>query len=374
MSITVLRPGLLTTIQDRGRCGYRHLGIRPCGVMDPVAARVANLLVGNKDDAAVLELTLLGPTLRFEKQAYIALAGADFQATLDGQPILNNAPHWIGVGQTLELKQAVQGCRSYLAVEHGFNVPSILNSRSTDTRSGWGGFEGRTLQAADVLALYEGWPGTQRSEGPGSLPGEKSPQDKWSGWPGTQRSGGPGSLPRGTPWHTTWSVELPYQRHAPVTHADGSTGASPSQTQIPVIRGSEADWFTRASWEALLKTSYTITPQSDRMGYRLQGEALALAAPRELLSAASLRGNIQVPSDGQPILLMADHPTTGGYPVIATAATAAWPILAQAKPGDRLRFVETTRAAARQMLIEQEQAMRRLARGIEAFASQGFVA
>lgn len=315
MSITVLRPGLLTTIQDRGRYGYRHLGIRPCGVMDPVAARIANLLVGNRDDAAVLEITLLGPTLRFEKPAFLALAGADFQATLDGRPILNNAPHGIGAGQTLELKQAVQGCRGYLAVEGGFPVPSILNSRSTDTRSGWGGFEGRALQAGDVLPI----------------------------------------VPADAVFDTSqpkWSVELPGKY-------------SEREQTIPIVRGSEHDWFPRAGWEALLHTPYTITRQSDRMGYRLQGEALALEQPRELLSAASLRGNIQVPADGQPMVLLADHPTTGGYPVIATAATAAWPILAQAKPGDRLRFVEVSRATARQMLAEQEQAIMKLARAIE---------
>ncbi len=327
MSITVVRSGLLTTIQDRGRAGYRHLGIRPCGVMDPVAARVANLLVGNQEDAAVLEITLLGPTLRFETQAFIALAGADLQATLDGRPILNNAPHWISSGQTLELKQAVQGCRGYLAVEGGFSVPGILGSCSTDTRSGWGGFEGRALQVGDMLKVVD----TNGSAG-------ASP---------SQRVHAP----------TTWSVELPVLETA-------SAGASPSQIQIPIVRGSEADWFTRASWEALLQTPYTITLLSDRMGYRLQGEGFALESPRELLSAASLRGNIQVPADGQPILLMADHPTTGGYPVIATAATAAWPSLAQAKPGERLRFIEVTRSEARQMLAEQEQAIKKLARAI----------
>jgi antagonist of KipI len=348
MSIVVMRPGLLTTIQDRGRAGYRHLGIRPCGVMDPVAARVANLLVGNKDDAAVLEITLLGPTLHFKAPVLIALAGADFQATLDGQPILNNAPHWIDAGQTLELKQAGHGCRGYLAVEGGFNVPSILSSRSTDLRSGWGGFEGSALHTGDVLPLVKGWPlsevwpGTQRSEGPGPFDGENTSVQM------SKRAHAP----------TTWSVELPVLK-------TGSAGASPSHIQIPVVRGSEDTWFTHASWEALLNTPYTITPQSDRMGYRLQGEGLALESPRELLSAASLRGNLQVPADGQPILLMADHPTTGGYPVIATAAMAAWPALAQSKPGDQLQFVETTRAEARQMLVEQERALKKLTHAIE---------
>lgn len=328
MSIVVVRPGLLTSIQDRGRPGYRHLGIRPCGAMDPVVARVANLLVRNSDEAAVLEITLLGPTLRFEHDTSIALAGADFQATLDGRPILNNAPHGVSSGQTLELKNAVHGCRGYLAVKGGFAVPPILNSRSTDLRSCWGGFEGRALQAGDVLQVE------YASGSAGASP--------------SQRSQPP----------TTWSVELP-------TLNCGSAGASPSQKLIPILRGSEADWFTHASWQALLQTPYMITPQSDRMGYRLQGEALALEAPRELLSAASLRGNFQVPAEGQPILLMADHPTTGGYPVIATAATAAWSALAQTKPGDELLFVEVTRGEARQMLAEQEAALKKLARAIE---------
>lgn len=347
MSISVIRPGLLTTIQDPGRYGYRHLGIRPCGVMDPVAACVANRLVGNEDDAAVLEITLLGPTLRFEKQAFIAIAGADFQATLNGQPILNNAPHEIEAGQTLELKHAVQGCRGYLAVKQGFQVPTILGSHSTDLRSGWGGFEGRALQVGDVL-----------------------PWNRNKDWLETERSKATGLLLPGKPLLTTWSVELPPLHIGSAGSSpsqnikQGSFGVSPSPILIPVVRGSEAEWFTRQSWEALLHTSYLITPQSDRMGYRLQGEALALEQPRELLSAASLRGNIQVPSGGQPILLMADHPTTGGYPVIATAATAAWSILAQAKPGDRLRFVEVTRAEARQMLLEQERALKKLARAI----------
>lgn len=317
MSIVVMRPGLLTTIQDRGRPGYRHLGIRPCGVMDPVAARVANLLAGNDDDAALLEITLLGPTLRFEQATWIGLAGAEFQATLDGQTLLNNARHWIEAGATLELKQATRGCRAYLAVAGGFAVPTILGSCSTDLRSGWGGLQGRALQAGDVLQVH-------------------------------QSNGSAGAWPS----QTHWSVELP-----------GSS--NDREHPIPILAGSEQPWFTRASWEALLATTYTITPSSDRMGYRLQGEALSLEQPRELLSAASLRGNLQVPAGGQPILLMADHPTTGGYPVIATAARAAWPSLAQAKPGDQLRFVETTRAEARRMLLEQEQALLKLARAIE---------
>ena len=330
MSIAVIRAGLLKTIQDRGRAGYRHLGIRPAGVMDPVAAGVANLLAGNREDAAVLEITLLGPTLRFECATWIGLAGAEFQATLDDRPLLNNARHWINAGATLELKQAQRGCRAYLAVAGGFDVPPVLASRATDLRSGWGGFEGRALQAGDILPMNVGWPGTQCSVEPGSF----------------------------VPVSTSWSVELP-------TLKFGSAGASPSQITIPIIRGSEQTWFTRASWEALLHTTYTITPQSDRMGYRLQGEALSLSEPRELLSAASLRGKLQVPTSGQPILLMADHPPTGGYPVIATAAMAAWSLLAQAKPGDRLRFVETTRAEARQLLVEQERAIKKLARAIE---------
>jgi antagonist of KipI len=162
----------------------------------------------------------------------------------------------------------------------------------------------------------------------------------------------PFQIQNASPAHTNWSVELPG------THPE-------REHRIPILAGSEQSWFARASWEALLNSPYTITPASDRMGYCLQGEALPLDQPRELLSAASLRGNLQVPAGGQPILLMADHPTTGGYPVIATAATVAWPILAQAKPGDQLRFVETTRAEARRMLLEQEQALQKLARAIE---------
>ncbi len=322
MSIAVIRPGLLTTIQDRGRAGYRHLGIRPAGVMDPIAARVANLLAGNSDDAAVLEITLLGPTLRFESATWIGLAGAEFAATLAGRLLLNNARHWVPAGATLELKQAQRGCRAYLAVAHGFDVPLVLNSRATDLRSGWGGKKGRALQAGDVLQV-------------------------------SVASGSAGASPSHINLaHTTWSVELP-----------GSY--SEREHRIPVLPGSEQSWFTHASWQAMLNTPYTITPAADRMGYRLQGEALSLTEPRELLSAASLRGNLQVPASGQPILLQADHPTTGGYPVIATVATADWPILAQAKPGDQLRFVETTRAAARQMLVEQEQTLVKLACAIE---------
>lgn len=322
MSLAVIRPGLLTTIQDCGRAGYRHLGIRPAGVMDPVAARVANLLAGNAEDAAVLEITLLGPTLRFEQATWIGLAGAEFQATLDSRPLLNNARHWIEAGATLELKQATHGCRAYLAVDGDFSVTPILGSCSTDLRSGWGGYAGRALQAGDLLQV------NQINRSAGALPAQAHHDS------------------------TTWSVELP----ATMTNHD---------RRIPILRGSEHSWFSRASWEALLATPYTITPASDRMGYRLQGEPLALEQPRELLSAASLRGNLQVPAGGQPILLMADHPTTGGYPVIATAASAAWPILAQTKPGDQIHFIETTRNEARQMFVEQEQAMKKLACAIE---------
>jgi len=299
--ITVLRPGLLTTIQDAGRWGYQHLGVSVSGPMDPFAHRFANSLLGNAPDAATLEATILGPELRFEHRARIAIAGGDLQPTLDSTQLSTGDVVQCAGGSVLRFGDRRSGARAYVAVDGGIAVPRVLGSRSTHVTSGLGGMDGRALRSGDRIAL-----------GP-------SPS------PSSSRS----SL-----------------RH-------GSYGAG--DALLRVMRGPQADDFHPSALDVLQRTRFTISPQSDRMGYRLRGGTLpTLPASGEMTSGATVLGAVQVPPSGQPILLMADRQTTGGYPQIAVVITADLPLAAQLAPGDTVRFELCRRSDAIAALTEQE--------------------
>lgn len=284
MTLWIDRPGPLTTVQDLGRTGYLAEGICPSGAMDIPAARAANALVGNAPGAAVLEMTLQGITARFEADACIALAGADMPATLDGVPMPRYQAVLARAGAVLACGFAASGCRAYLAVSGGIAVPPVLGSRSTHVRASLGGHEGRALRAGDLLPV------------------------------------GPcrGALPIGK------GMQPP--------------PAPPDPLTIRVTDGPQRGLFTRAEMQALLAAEFRVSPQSDRMGIRLDSPPLRFAAPVDIISDCVPPGAVQLPASGQPIILLADRQTTGGYAKPCVVIAADLPLLAQARPGTRLRL------------------------------------
>jgi len=323
----VLKPGLLTTVHDLGRFGYQQDGIIVNGAMDALALRVANLLVGNDENAAGLEITLRGPKIRFEVGHLIALTGAHLAPTLHGQPVAQNRAVWVPAGTELAFGPAGAGCRAYLAVAGGVAVPPVLGSRSTYLRAGFGGHEGRALRAGDVLPV-----GEASAVGERLLQRLQKPKAAWAAASFTP---GPALCPR--------------PQFRPVLRA---------------VRGPEYGQFSAESQHAFWEEPFIITPAADRMGYRLQGPPLARLEVTEPLSSAVTFGTVQVPAGGQPIVLGADHQTTGGYPRLAQVISVDWPALAQAAPGQALRFREVSVREAQALYAAREMAVADLRRGI----------
>jgi len=329
MSIHVVRPGLLATIQDLGRFGYQKYGVLPGGAMDAGAARVANILVGNEGHEAVLEVTLSGMELLIEKDMLLTVCGADMSVTAAGKSLPLWRPVLIRAGVSLKFGACRSGCRSYVAVAGGFDVPMVMGSRSTYLRGGIGGYEGRALRKGDRLFAN-----------PPSLLSERI-HHFLSSHSNSNSS-----------WNDSYAV--------PTWHA--SHFAIAASLEHPIIRvmiGSHFELFTEASQTDLFSQTYQITAQSDRMGYRLSGERkLELAAPDELLSEAVVNGTVQVPPDGNPIVLLADRQTTGGYPRIAQVASVDISVFAQLKPGDRFRFEAISLLQAEQLFLENDRDVR----------------
>jgi KipI family sensor histidine kinase inhibitor len=299
-TLTVLAPGLLTTIQDCGRWGYQASGVPVSGALDLVSHRLANALVGNAGDAATLEVTIAGPELRFDADATVAITGADLGATHDGATAPVARPVDVRRGGILRFGARRGGARAYLAIDGGITVPPILGSRATHVLTATGGVEGRPLVAGDRLPLGAGTRARVRSR-----------------------------------------VDLPA--------VIGQGGA-----RVRVLPGPHDDFFPADALHVLQRSRFTIAPQSDRMGYRLAGAAVPRLADREMISDATFAGGIQVPASGAPILLMADRQTTGGYPQIATIIAADLPLAAQLAPGDWIEFQVCSRADALAALVAQE--------------------
>ncbi len=300
--IEVLKPGLFTTVQDLGRWGYQSYGVGIAGALDPFALSAANILAGNPEKAAGLEITVQGPTLKFHRETALAIAGADLDPRLDGQSI----PNWTCVltpsGSTLSFKARKSGVRAYMAVSGGIDVPLVMESRSTYLLGKFGGLEGRALRAQDLLPV--GDPTANYREGVGrSFPEEFQP---------------------------------PYRKNP----------------TLRVVLGPFDEFFSQDGIRAFLSTPYTITAQSDRMGYRLQGVAITRQKKEELITCGLANGTIQVPPNGQPILLLVDRQTIGGYPVIATMIHADIPLVAQSAPGDELRFSVVSAEEGREAYIQ----------------------
>jgi antagonist of KipI len=268
--------------------------------MDPVSHRLANALVGNDADAAALEITLLGPELEFEVERVIAVAGADFDMTLDSKPVAMNAPFIVSAESRLRFGARRLGARAYLAIAGGIAIPPTLGSRSTHLISAFGGFEGRALRAGDRLPL-----------------------------------GG-----RTAPALTESLLPLP-DRHA----------------RIRVLPGPQAEYFTPDALDLLQSKPYIVGQNSDRMGFRLSGPRLAHTRGADIISDATPLGVLQVPASGQPILLMADRQTSGGYPKIATVISADISVAGQLGPGDTIQFAVCDMREAMAALIAQERAL-----------------
>ena len=310
-TIEIIEPGLLTTVQDLGRRGFQRYGIPVCGALDSVSLRIANILVGNPEGAAGLEVTFMGPALRFTADAVFAVVGADFALEVDGRPARTWESVKASAGATLRLGQATDGLRAYIAVAGGIEVPSLMGSRSTDLKGGFGGFEGRALQAGDALPVGH------------SL--------HVAGWT-------PASLPSGISRQPTYGQDF----------------------TIRATLGPQDGEFTDAGLNTLLSSEYTVSTQSDRMGYRLDGPAVEHQSGADIVSDGSAFGSVQIPGNGQPIILLADRGTTGGYTKVATVIGPDIGLLAQAMPGARVRFAAVTVEEARDALREQEDLVREI--------------
>lgn len=333
MSIEIIEPGLLSTIQDRGRTGHRRHGVVVGGAMDRRSHAAANLLVGNDPGVATIEMTLMGAALRFARPMLIALAGGGMRGTVGGEAVPVRRPVLVAAGAELHFTPTQIGCRTYLAVAGGIAVAPVLGSRSTYLRAALGGIEGRALKAGDRLAA-----GTPTPLG-----------DRLA----VQLAADGGGRPFAT---TLWSA---------AADLDPSLRRSP---HVHVLPGLQATEFDRDSLAAFHGERFTVNPRSDRMGYRLDGPALALSQPRDLLSEAVVTGTVQVPPEGRPIVLMADAQTTGGYPRIAQVIDADLPVLGQLRPGDAVRFTPVGLAEAEDRRRRAALDLRRLAAGIAVHA------
>lgn len=360
MALEIMRPGMLTTIQDRGRFGYRRDGVVIAGAMDQWALRIANLIVGNldfrseslsqsPDDAfAAIEFFLVGPTIDFHQDTIFAIYGGCWSASLNDEPIRCGMPYLAKVGERLEIRDATAGAWGYLAINGVFDIPKVLGSRSTHVRSSIGGFDGRALKAGDRI----GFKSTCTAlKSPASVSCRYVP---WTdGVYGNSRDGN--EFDRG--------------------QESDSKNQSPAST-IRFVHGAHWGMLDAINQEAVTNSKWIISKKSDRMGYRLEkaiesslshrveSNRLQLASPFEMLSEPNTVGTIQLPTGGEPIILMSDAATTGGYPRLGHVAQVDLPRLAQQRPGSAIRLQAITFNQSHQLLIERERLWRRLSYGV----------
>lgn len=310
--IEVLSPGIQASVQDCGRPGLRNQGVGSVGAMDARALRIGNLMIGNTPDLAGIEFTMGGFRLRFQSDIIFALTGAATKATLDGQPV----PAWwvrrARAGQVLAGGMAENGMRSYLTLAGGIDVPELMGSRSTDLKGGFGGAEGRALQAGDCLPAGSG----------------EVPQVGRTGF--GLAAGRLGLLPQ------------------------------PAPTPISFIPAKEWDSYPARLQQQFLDTEWVVQHNSNRMGYQLSGPALLRPTPLELLSHGILPGTIQLPPAGQPVIQMHDANTCGGYPKLGVVIAPDLSVLAQVRLGSTIRFCVIDRVAALKLAVAEEEFLQRL--------------
>jgi len=317
MEMFVTRAGFLTSVQDLGRTGFREFGVSLSGALDPFALRVANLLVGNDESAAALEVTLGGLQLHFNDDRIVAWCGGEFEVQIGSRSLPAGHVARSQAGDELKFRPPQIGCRGWLAISGGVDVPIVLGSCSTDLRANSGGFQGRTLRDGDVIPL-------------GPRPGSPIPATRISSW---------------TAPHD-W--------------------ASPAKRDptLRFIRGVDWNRFNAATLQRLASEAFAVSPDSDRMGVRLTGPELRRIENADLVSEAVAPGTIQVPPSGQPILLLGDCQTIGGYPKIAHVITVDLGMAAQLRAGDRVRFSEVSLDDAHRLLLQRERALERFRIGL----------
>jgi antagonist of KipI len=317
MNVVVTRARFLTSVQDAGRSGFREFGVSTSGALDPFALRVANLLVGNDEGAAGLEITLGGLQLRFNDERIVAWCGGEFDVRTGSQTLPAGHVAHLQAGDELKFGRAQIGCRAWLAVSGGVNVPIVLGSRSTDLRASFGGLDGGALRDGDILPI-----------GPG--PGSPIPATSISSW------------------------TAPHDWVSPAKR----------KPILRFIRGVDWSRFNDVTIERFTNHEFAVSPDSDRMGVRLTGPELARVDKVDLISEAVASGTIQVPPNGQPILLLGDCQTIGGYPKIAHVITVDLGIAAQFRAGDHLRFSEVAMADAYRLLLERRRDLERFRIGL----------
>jgi antagonist of KipI len=301
MGIRVLKPGMLTTVQDLGRVGYQSQGFSVAGVMDVRSFKIANLLVDNPENEPVLEFTLIGPTLEFTSDTIIAITGGNFNPTINGEPAPMYTAIYMHRGDILKFGSAITGSRGYISFSSYLKVPTVMGSRCTNMKSSLGGFKGRKLQTDDFILFR-----IKRRY-------------------------------------------LPYFLSRTLTPDD----MDQQQVTLRVVMGPQDSAFTREGIQTFLSSTYTVTNEFDRMGCRLDGPYIASKNGSDIISDGICFGSVQVPSHGKPIVLLADRQTTGGYAKIATVASVDIPKLVQRKTDDKIRFKAITVYEAQKLLLEE---------------------
>ncbi len=304
MSLRIIKAGLFDSIQDNGRYGYQHLGINTTGAMDRYAAQLANALLGQDLAAPVIEMHFPAAQILFERAAIICITGAHFSPTINDKEVAINQPYLVSANSTLKFNKPIEGARAYLSIYNELRIDKWLNSYSTNTKANAGGFNGRKLMKDDIIHFRKNLNIDTLNE---------------------------------------MLIRLP--RNETINIEEGV---------ISFIEGPEWSWLTEDAQELFQNTSFQITPTSDRMGYRLSGQALQQKDATQLISSAVTFGTVQLLPDGQLIILMADHQTTGGYPRIANIISAHLPVLAQKSPGATIHFQKTSIDNAEEKIVQQQ--------------------
>lgn len=309
MSMEIRNPGALTTVQDLGRFGYMNKGFSVSGAVDAFSMRLANVLVGNSQGEAVLEATIMGPTIRFCAASVIALTGADMRPKLNGADFPMNRAVCVHTGDTLVMGYAVSGCRAYLAAAGGLRIEPVLGSRSTNLKCGLGGYQGRALQAGDVMGLA-------------------ARKDTLSG--------------------------MEKRFYEPGKEVFRMPEAGDGIPVLRVVKGPQDDYFTEKGIRTLTESVYTVTNDSNRMACKLSGEAVEFVNGGDIISDGIVTGSIQISSNGMPIVMLADHQTTGGYAKIGTVISVDIPVIGQRKPGEKIRFTYVSVEEAQRLYMMQK--------------------
>lgn len=328
MSISVLNPGLQSTIQDFGRHGYQKYGVIVSGAMDSYAMRLANIAVGNNENEGVLEITMIGPSLELEMGTLISITGGNISPTINGKKIPMGRPVYIKEDCVLNFGACLAGCRSYLAIAGGFDVPEVMESKSTYLRAQFGGFNGRTLKKGDILNIG--------AKSVAAIKIIKKLQE---------------INQKGEFVATSWYV-------------GDSTAENINSTIIRVFKDRQFDNISDESINKFFNSEFNVDNKSDRMGYRLCGEKIELKERLEMISEEVSIGTIQIPPDGNPIILLADRQTTGGYPKLAHVASVDIQKIVQLKPNSKIKFKQITLKEAERLYFERERYIDELKKAI----------